>query len=408
MDDNCNDYIENLINKYIKYGWNKLTQIFTDNKMAKEKELQLKKSIKLLKMLSSIREYYVDYLFNCNNHDANTIYKSFGSTNITSDYDISILGTNAPEIMIAMFNSFLDKYDNSLAISFDTNIYCVGYFASLNINKSITLEIGDNISIIKLMTDADIKCALIFSFIKLINVDFSSYDISPNVKNILAQSKKSVCKLRNIYNIFCTNIKSKYKKISSADTLDIITKYKINYKVSKKLYDLLYNRLSSIDKSSYNLYELTCIANYFSIESYYTCATVNVVVLELQGKKDNLLLGQFEYICSSIENLGDFLNHFNNLATGSDVNAMLIKISKYVYRIYYSLSKIDSQYEQKTADIENLIMGQKENIVTLTESELNLLNYYTLKDSVDINLYKSRVTKQTLNTIFNFLNFNLL
>jgi hypothetical protein len=46
MNDKCGEHIENLINKYIKFGWSNLTQIFTNNKIAKEKVLQLNKSIK--------------------------------------------------------------------------------------------------------------------------------------------------------------------------------------------------------------------------------------------------------------------------------------------------------------------------------------------------------------------------
>jgi len=405
MNDNCDEYIENLINKYIKFGWGKLTQIFSDNKIAKEKVIQLNKSVKLLKMLSSIREFYVDYLFNCCNDNKNTVYKSFGSTNITSDYDISILGKNAPEIMIKMFNSFLGKYDNSLAISFDTNIYCVGYFSSLDINKSMTTDIGNNISVIKLQTPTDINYALIFSFIKLMDIDFSNHEISPKIQNIINESKNYVCRLKNIYDSVYTTIESKYKKINSADTLDIITKYKINGKISKKLYDKLYNRTSDIDKIN-NLYELACVANYFSIESYYTCATVNVVVLELQGKKENLKLGQYEYVCSAIENLGDFLNHLNNHIIKSNINEIIIKISKYVYRIYYSLSKINSLYIKNTNDIENLVINQRGNIDSLTEVQLNLLNYYTKEDLQDINNYKNRITKQVLDEIFDFIEHN--
>ena len=211
MNDLCDDYIENLINKYIKFGWNKLTVIFRTNKIAKEKELNLDKSIKLLKMLSSIRKYYVDYLFNCNNSDKNTIYKSFGTKNITSDYDISILGTNAPEIMIKMFNSFLNKYKNSLATSFDTNIYCVGYFSSIDINTKLTKQIADNISILQLKTKEDIKIGLIFSFMKLIDIDFSNYKITRNIKNIINDTKKYLCKLNNIYNNVHQNTKKNIK-----------------------------------------------------------------------------------------------------------------------------------------------------------------------------------------------------
>jgi hypothetical protein len=417
MNDICDNYAENLISKYIKFGWGKLTKIFLNSKIGKEKVLQLNKSIKLLKMLSGIREFYVDYLFNCCNDDDNTIYKSFGSTNITSDYDISILGKNAPEVMIKMFNSFLEKYNDSMSISFDTNIYCVGYFSSIDINKNITVDIGNNISIIKLNSKEDIEFALIFSFMKLSNVDFSGYELSPNITNILKKSNEFILIFRDVYDTVYEKVKLKYKKITSEDTLDIITKYKINGKVSKKLYDKLYNRISDIELKresekefeKANLYELACIANYFSIESYYTCATVNVVVLEMQGKKENLKLGQIEYICSAIENLGDFLNHLENSLSdksGVSINETLIKLSKYLHRIYYSLSKINSMFTKNTEDIENLILEKKTNINLLTEIQLNLLNYYTEQDS-DITNYKKRIEKQVLDQIFDFLKFNL-
>jgi hypothetical protein len=350
-------------------------------------------------MLSSVREYYVDYLFNCSNDDKNSFYKSFGSTNITSDYDISILGKNAPEIMMRMVDSFLQKYNDSLAISFDTNIYCIGYFSSIEINSSITTEIGDNISIIKLTNEKEINVALIFSFLKLKDEIFADQDLSTNVKDLLVQVKKYKDKLQHIYDMVYSNAKSKYKHIKSQDTLDMIVRYKINAKISKKVYDELYHIRTQKTEPVDNLYELTCVANYFSIESYYTCATVNVVVLELQGERKNLQLGKFEYVCSAIENLGDFLNHCSSPILKTDLNSTLIKLSKYIYRIYYSLSKINSLYIKKTEDIETMIIKERGNISFLSEKQLNLLNYYTEQDSDDVSTYKTRIQNEVLREI---------
>ena len=65
----------------------------------------------------------------------NNEYIAVGSNNITSDYDISILGPDSNEIMWKMFNLFLNKYQDALPFSFDTNIYCSPLYIHTNHNN---------------------------------------------------------------------------------------------------------------------------------------------------------------------------------------------------------------------------------------------------------------------------------
>ena len=57
----------------------------------------------VLEMLGSIRKFTVDKLFKCQNDIVNNVYKAFGSTNVTSDYDLTLIGAKAPQILWKMF-----------------------------------------------------------------------------------------------------------------------------------------------------------------------------------------------------------------------------------------------------------------------------------------------------------------
>ena len=57
---------------------------------------------------------------------------------------------------------------------------------------------------------------------------------------------------------------------------------------------------------------------------------------------------------AAIENFGDMLNHMEH--EHGDVKKTIIKYSKYLYRIYFVLSKIDKKYKDKAKQLkENVI-----------------------------------------------------
>jgi len=67
----------------------------------------------ILEMIGSIRKYLVNTYFELLTYKQswknNNEIQVFGSANITSDYDITISGPNANEIMWLMFKAFLKK-----------------------------------------------------------------------------------------------------------------------------------------------------------------------------------------------------------------------------------------------------------------------------------------------------------
>lgn len=397
---NCDKNIEEIINIYIRFGWANLTKIFMKQKIAKEKKTYGVVSEKLLKMLGGIREFYIDHLFNCINDDPNTIYTSFGSTNVTSDYDIAILGKNAPVIMWNIFNDFLIKYKNTLAESFDTNLYCAGYYNSVGINENVCFKIDDEISILKLRSFNDTKINLEFALMKLNDFDLYMYTKSKSSKKLIRASQKRKNNLDKLYNLQLEKTKRSHADITNNDTLNLIAKYKLNAHISKKLYDNLYGTTTDIEKT----HILACSASYYSIEAYYTCCGVNVVVMELQAKKKDLNLHPFEYVCCALENLGDLRHHIiTQEGNPAEITQLLIKLSKYIYRIYYSLSKINDGYIEIANNILEKIIKERDSIVSFSEEQYLLLGYNT---AYDLPTYVRTFTDNILPIIFNYININ--
>jgi hypothetical protein len=124
------------------------------------------------------------------------------------------------------------------------------------------------------------------------------------------------------------------------------------YEKSSALNRKLYSDLSSTDTTTNsNITDLICEGSWASMEAYYTSCTVNVVVLQMQGNhifkntdNDQVELNRINYLCSFIENLGDLLKHGNDINASNKTDNMdelkkhILKLSKYIYRIYYSLA----------------------------------------------------------------------
>jgi len=68
----------------------------------------------------------------------NNFYDAAGSTNPTSDYDLTILSSNAPQIAFTMFNIFLKIMNNEKTLPevLDVNIYTKGIYLYESINRN--------------------------------------------------------------------------------------------------------------------------------------------------------------------------------------------------------------------------------------------------------------------------------
>lgn len=339
---NCDQNILTIINNYMKKGWSSIANTY----IAKEKNINTGINDKLLKLLGSLRAYYVDFIFNCKNIDKSCEYFSFGSSELTSDYDITIVGKNAPDLTWKMFKFFFDKYGKSLPFVFDTNIYCNGYVGNQGLkNTKYVQKVDEKISIIRPQSDEEYKICLDFSLLKLLD------------KNVL---KKYVDKTRNLktdLDVIFSN-----KKWTSE-----CKKYFLASQFCKKVFKFLYDENYT---DSQSLIKDLCTSCYFSVESYYTPCTTSVVVVELQADKKINLTAK-DYIISAVENLGEFYIHTKNY----DENT-LIKTSKYIYRVFYSLYKATGKdiYYTKMKKFKDHILPLRGKISVLSNAEKEILN----------------------------------
>jgi hypothetical protein len=343
----CDQDIVNMINNYMEKGWSFIAKTY----IAKEKDINLGINDKLLKLLGSLRIYYVDLIFNCKNKDKSCEYFSFGSSELTSDYDITIIGKNSPDVTWKIFKFFHDKYKKSLPYVFDTNIYCNGYLGNKDLKSTNYIQkVDDKISIIRPQTNEEYRICLDFSLLKLLN------------KNVLKINLDKTIKLKkDLDNIF--NKKDSNKKNWSYET----KKYYYASQYCKEAFKYLYDKNNNDYK---DVVKNLCISCYFSIESYYTPSTTSVVVLELQAGK-TLDLNKKDYILSAIENLGDFYNH-----TIDNKDSTLVKTSKYLYRVYYSLYKATNKdsYKNKLDEFKNYILPLRaKKIDTLSDNDKNII-----------------------------------
>lgn len=375
----CNSTILEDVDNILKKGWMKLKNNYT---LKKNNELETHELI----LLSGIRQYYVDKLFNCtikkisNTTKQNSFYTAFGSTNITSDYDLTIISKNAPEIMKKMFLEFINRRFSTLPITFDTNLYCIGYFLSQGINrkfKNNIINIGDRMSSFQPLNNNDKLTCLNYALIKLIEGNINLTNIK-NINNLIDNTNKLKDSLdNNLLNHKDNSININILKLAEEKLL--FSKYLKAYETGKLLFSVLYKN----KKVNNNLFDLMCMTQYYSIEGYYTPCTVNVVVIEMQ-KGTNLKLDKFNYLLAIIENLGDLNIHVKHeINTTDDITKKkaLLNLSKYIYRIYYSLHKLDetnTALSKKLTNIKNDIVSHRSS-GNINKANFNLINCYNNK-----------------------------
>lgn len=391
----CNLNVNQIIKKYIDVGWYKLTDIFSKQKFAKEKTLYTEIDENLLKMIGAVRTYIVNKTYECYKMDNQIMIKN-GSSNITSDYDINLIGKHSDITMFNMFNDFLKRYKHLLSYSFDTNIYVHSIFmldkeieqSGLEIQKFKLKEYPSNDFFVLKFNQIDKDICLNFSCIKLLEThkDFSKFD---KLSMYISKSVYLDHGLKEIYKKKYSIMKKKYIN-HDKNNLEIITKYNLYYEYSKLLNDIVYN------KHTCNNYQLvSSITKYFSIEGYYTQGTFNAMVLNLIESID-LKLNKIEYICSAIENLGDFVHHFgleiSSIKSKEDFEIKIIKYSKYIYRIYYSLYHAQNlsfkkfNFFKMTNEVKNKVLKYRSLENTKQKIDYMLLDY-------DYNLYHSDYNK---------------
>lgn len=374
---NCSTNVYSIIETYLNMGWIKLSSVFTHNLTAKEKDIVPGVDEELLIMLGGIRKYLVSRIYNCSTKK-NVRFFAFGSENVTSDYDLTLVGKSSPQVVWKMFQMFLKQYNNILPHVFDTNLYCSGIYSPTGALKiPHRVDVTPEIFVLKPHTPNDISVQMNFALLKLHQ---SGFDISTHptfrthMQNVFSLEKK-------IKKLFNKKREIQYKKYDGnkydVKTIYIITKYYLSVLYAKKINKILYN-----SGKTDALFYYACMSQYFAIESYYTPATVNVVVMTLQGKH-KFAIKKEEYLISTLENLADFRVHLQH--EKKLTKDVLLKYSKYIYRILYSLGKAiqNRDIQQQARKIKKEIiplrkMDSTQNFdirVLLCTSKMNIQSY---------------------------------
>jgi hypothetical protein len=355
----CTLPVSTLINKYMEEGWESLAKKLhatSLGKVGKEKSAIGHVNVKLMRMLGSVREYYVDLLFRCANTDPTTFYKALGSTNVLSDYDLSIAGKDSAKVTWKMFIQFLKKYKSTLPYVFDTNLYPIGFVGTNGLkNLFYTEKINEEISRVVCRSSTDWKVCVNYAFIKLLLPSISTF-VKQNERNL---DKRFITQFQTSLKLDETlqkrkqklDVRKKVKRRYNEATNEIIKRYYLTCVYAQKCSNVLYH-----DQSLDSFITNYCTASYYSIEAYYTPSSMNVVVLQMQGKFSNLKFQPLDYFITACENLGDWLKH---LYKGVNV-INFVKASKYLARICYAMKHItDSlQYEIMYNNLSVTVVGK--------------------------------------------------
>ena len=264
---------------------------------------------------------------------------SVGSTSLSSDYDITLYGSNDEKIkVITEFQKrFKEIFGDDSSVVFDTNIYGKAF--------------------ISFITDSDEN--LYYKSISCNNQNF--YYLQPSSEN--SQLMWGLVKyLRDIRDAFSEHIYNDLlsfmiKKIPSLIHLHHANKTliylrnkdseKINY---TSLFDIEDDFISSYDDKLLGLNDYISLTNFYGVDTYFTRgAFIDTVVNIQMCKQDTIKLSSVDYISSILENAGFFFIHNNK--------------TKYFIRVYKTILKLVSNYSEYSNLINTLHFMRFKNII---------------------------------------------
>lgn len=312
--------INNAINYFIKSGIifkNGIRYYLTENNMKFTWDnIKTITNIETRQLLWLLRKLIVDCLLKGLLYEnINLKIFSVGSTNLTSDYDITLYGSDKNKIyIIENFNKkFYDIFSDSSSLVFDTNIYGKAYIAfsenDFGINGDVIKCKNQEFFYLKSGNDNSQICWALVKYINDIRDSFGE-----NIYNDLIDFMmlKLQSNLLNYATIIRRTLKNKDESFNYNKMLGYQNKI-INF----------YNNTDKI--TGYNDY--ISLVNFYGIETYFTRgAFLDIVVNGQMCGSKSIELTDVDYLCSILENAGFFFNHNNK--------------TKYVVRVNKTLEKL--------------------------------------------------------------------
>lgn len=260
---------------------------------------------------------------------------SVGSTNVDSDYDITLYGDNHNVYKtINAFNAkILGMFNTDPDVVFDTNMYGVSFIKS----------------------GGDYQCGSnSFSLVKNQQSLSDDFFVLQNIWAII----KVVCKLNEVqktdeglHELLLSTLQNT-DNTNLSMILQIAEMFVNKYEPSPHLYDKIVKGIERIKVDSEEYSNYISFVNYNGLETYFTMgAFLNVVVNGQMCKEQNdpdaekITLSIHEYYDSTIENIADLMVHYNK--------------EKYLVRARLSLrklaSKLSSQGQERVVKMMNLL-----------------------------------------------------
>jgi hypothetical protein len=470
---------DDLLQRYMDKGWGTITDIYKKKILDKDiKKLRvtgnsytkavskrrlsvefdtkpLEQQELILGILGSIRKYMVQTIFSHCENDLKTKHLNeitfSGSENITSDFDVSILGPEGNKVMWKMFMTFLAKYEDALPEAFDTNLYSSPLYIhkSKRFHKNIIckshqdlphrIDFGERFFTLFPSCKKDLEVELTWACVKLLHI--SKVSTIPKIlqdyfrqaikyKMAMEKISKSMDKDPIYLELSLQNNLHPANTIKNS-TKNVIKKYYLQYLWQKPIHKFMYSGPENkkfikqpimLDENIFpekNLFFYANIANYFSSDAYYTSSSVNAIVIETQKKikldfkNKPYYLVQGMYLVSAIENFGDFLNHIKESYLAleiskekdkdmqlNNIKTILIKYSKYLHRVYYSIGKTGNQlYQKKAVNLKKYVLPFRKDYDIENADKMLVFAYMDYSNQIDINLYLELIQKKVLYNI---------
>jgi hypothetical protein len=434
-----------ILSDYYRYLYENAIQVFVDNDILIKKRTDTKfyilknnekrkltwenikshESLETRQLLWLFRKLIVDtlikYIITKYNLTDLIIY-SVGSNDLTSDYDITLYGSNTSKVnMIKQFDSLFNHiFGNKSSLVFDTNIYGKAYIEFKNPNNTFLFTqktcgkenfyyLNDNI--IQRFEYSTIIWALI-KFFREIREAFGE-DIYNKIYIFMRnkQEKKQNTNVKTtIYQIVNDTLlylrnqdetKVKYELIIENEELyknQYINYYKNQYKEyhmlaygKKEFENQQYLPFTNDDKIHFENDNISLI-NFFGEETYFTRGAFldTVVNSQICSNKNIIKLNEKDYITSIIENASFFFIHNNKTKYLQRVIKSFKILSNYGHNVDYKdlYNSYEFNYmnniitkEEHTKNIKDI----KDFISNLKKNSMNDMNngFEELKTKID-------------------------
>jgi hypothetical protein len=249
---------------------------------------------------------------------------ALGSTNATSDYDVTLAGPCAHKIIAYITKQFFALTHETMSFVFDSNFYTV---PDLVVRDR---RVYDELGIELFFYGADVAVPV------------------PRGAKVLGEERRYIL-----------------KKLRGADRRPVLRKYEELARLGERLDEFAY-KYRRVFGSALEFFTHLFRMKRVSVEAYYGVSTVLVVVCGMQaGKMEEVrkVLARANFENAGLENLVDFAMHWNEYASSPKASAetdqlVFVRMSKYLQRVVMcarEASRSNVVYDKYAAEIDEIV-----------------------------------------------------